>query len=479
MTDRLDDRIRSLMVQVVEASPAAQELEEIMELRLSTEPVPPTGSQVHPAELRPRRGWPVAVAAAAAVLVLVGGVGLLFNLTESDSPVATTQAEPLSSSVWSVVSHDEAVFGGEGSQTILSVTTGGPGLVAVGLDGGVGPWVSGSDTAAAVWVSPDGLTWSRVAHDETVFGGEHGQVMRTVIAGGPGLVAVGWDGRGILDDTPAVDAAIWTSVDGYTWSRVPHEDAVFGGAWIEGVTVGGPGLVAVGGTGGYNTDGDAVVWTSVDGITWSRVPHDESVFGGANSYFMSDVTVGGPGLVAVGSGGGTGPWDHGDNHAAVWTSVDGIIWSRVPDDEALLSTGGNPAPMLSVTAGGPGLVAVGSDWWTQGLARTPVWTSPDGITWTRVPDDETVRGVMVDVTVGGPGLVAVGCVCAASWSPVVWTSVDGITWTPLPDDDAVLRHEDHMYSVNIQGPYLVAVGTDGSGTVPQRDAVVWVTSLED
>ena len=476
MTDRLDDKIRSLMVQVVEASPAAQELEEIMELRLSTEPVPPTGSLVHPAELRPRRGWLVAVAAAAAVLVLVGGVGLLFNPAGSDSPAATTQTERLSSSVWSVVSQDGAVSDGEG---IFSMTRGGSGLVAVGMEGNRGPWAKNSDTDAAVWTSPDGITWSRVPHDETVFGGEHSQVMSSVIAGGPGMVAVGWDGQGILNDIPDVDAAIWTSVDGETWSRVPHDEDVLGGAWIESVTLGGPGLVAVGGTGGYNTDGDAVVWTSVDGITWSRVPHDESVFGGANSYFMSDVTVGGPGLVAVGSGGGIGPWDRGDNHAAVWTSVDGIIWSRVPDDEALLSTGGNSAPMLSVTAGGPGLVAVGSDWWTQGLARTPVWTSPDGITWTRVPDDETVRGVMMDVTVGGPGLVAVGCVCAASWSPVVWTSVDGITWTPLPDDDAVLRHEDHMYSVNIQGPYLVAVGTDGSGTVPRRDAVVWVRSLED
>ncbi len=485
MTDRLDDRIRSLMVQVVEASPAAQELEEIMELRLSTEPVPPTGSLVHPAELRPRRGWPVAVAAAAAVLVLVGGVGLLFNLTGSDSPVAATLTEPVSSAVWSRVPHDEAVFGGEGSQTILSVTHGGSGLVAVGSDGGGGPWANNSDADAAVWTSPDGITWSRVPHEEAVFGGARSQVMSSVVAGGPGLVAVGWDGRGILDDTPTVDAAIWTSVDGYTWSRVPHEDAVFAGAWIEGVTVGGPGLVAVGGTGGYNTDGDAVVWISVDGITWSRVPHDESVFGGANSYFMSDVTVGGPGLVAVGSGGGTGPWDHGDNHAAVWTSVDGIIWSRVPDDEALLSTGGNPAPMLSVTAGGPGLVAVGSDWWTQGLARTPVWTSPDGITWTRVPDDETVRGVMFDVIVAGPGLVAVGTGGESNdWNPVVWSSVDGITWTPVPDDDATLPSGD-VSSVIIYGPYLIAVGAaDENASVPPTDtgvsnAAVWVTTLED
>jgi hypothetical protein len=387
----------------------------------------------------------------------------------------------VSDAVWSRALGDEAVFGGEGSQEIFSVTDGIPGLVAVGSDGGAGPWdVAGSDTDAAVWISPDGITWSRVAHDEAVFGGEDGQVMSAVIAGGPGLVAVGWDGKGILADSPDLDAAIWTSVDGYTWSRVPHEDEVFGGAWINAVTVLGPGLVAVGGTGGYNVDGDAAVWTSPDGITWFRVPHDESVFGGEDGQFISDVTVGGPGLVAVGSDGGIGPWDHNTGtHAAVWTSVDGTAWFRVPNNDALLGTGGNPAPMLSVTTGGPGLVAVGSDWAMPDRARTPVWTSPDGITWTRVPDDETVRGVMLDVITGGPGLMAVGCVCNASWTPVVWTSIDGITWTPIPDDGEDLRPRDHMYSANIRGPYLVIVGSDGSGTARQRDAVVWMANLED
>ena len=108
-----------------------------------------------------------------------------------------------------------------------------------------------------------------------------------------------------------------------------------------------------------------------------------------------------------------------------------------------------------------------------------MWTSPDGITWTRVPDDETVRGVMLDVNTGGPGLMAVGCVCPASWTPVVSTSLDRITWTPIPDDGADLRPTDHMYSANIRGPYLVIVGSDGSGTARQRDAVVWMSNRED
>jgi hypothetical protein len=137
--------------------------------------------------------------------------------------------------------------------------------------------------------------------------------------------------------------------------------------------------------------------------------------------------------------------------------------------------------MLGVTAGGPGLVAVGSDLGTQDLARTPVWTSIDGFTWTRVPDDETVRGVMFDVIVAGPGLVAVGTGGESNdWNPVVWSSVDGITWTPVPDDDAILAAGD-VSSVIVYGPYLIAVGAaDDTSSVPLTvgGAAVWIAVLD-
>ncbi len=69
-------------------------------------------------------------------------------------------------------------------------------------------------------------------------------------------------------------------VSSYRWSRVPHSDAAFGEGFeqvMSSVTVGGPGLVAVGQAG--SAGAKAAVWTSVDGVTWSRVPRDEAVFG--------------------------------------------------------------------------------------------------------------------------------------------------------------------------------------------------------
>ncbi len=189
--------------------------------------------------------------------------------------------------------------------------------------------------------------------------------MSSVTAGGPGLVAVGSDGP--FDDQVA---AVWTSPDGITWSQVPDDEAVLGGEGVQtmlGVTVGGPGLVAVGVDVSGN-DQDAAVWTSPDGITWFRVPHDEAVLGGAGEQTMRSVTAGGPGLVAVG-----GDESGGDADAAVWTSPDGITWFRVPHDEAVLGGAGFQG-MLGVTAGGPGLVAVGVDV-SGGDADTAVWVA--------------------------------------------------------------------------------------------------------
>jgi len=58
---------------------------------------------------------------------------------------------------------------------MVSVTVGGPGLVAVGFD----RTPDNDEGDAAVWTSPDGLTWSRVDHDEAVFGGGSRQMMLT------------------------------------------------------------------------------------------------------------------------------------------------------------------------------------------------------------------------------------------------------------------------------------------------------------
>jgi hypothetical protein len=432
-----------------------------------------------PVQHVPRR-W-VGVAAAAVTILAVAGLLVVADRDSGENvaapAVSSSAADPVASSVaepyvvpdvavggwesrWSRVPHSEAAFGDGFEQVMSSVTVGGPGLVAVGQAGGAVP-------KAAVWTSPEGITWSRVPGHEAIF---DDAAMRAVTAGGPGLVAVG---------DSADDAAVWTSSDGITWSRVPHSEAVFGDAGMNGVTAGGPGLVAVGDQGG-----SAGVWTSLDGIIWSRAPQEEAIFKGEGTR-MKSVTVGGPGLVAVGE---DGPLQD-DTDAAVWTSPDGITWSRTPHTEAVFGDAG----MNSVTAFGPGLVAVGG-YWRPGLQDgrfgALVWTSFDGITWSRVAHDEDIfegdEAGMESVTVADHGLVAVG----SHWHPqgveaAAWTSVDGFAWSRVPHDEAVFGAQPRpvleMNSVTAGGPGLVAVGAnhvhDTSGAT-ESDAAVWVATFD-
>ena len=336
-------------------------------------------------------------------------------------------------------------------------------------------------------VAEPGLMWARVPHDAAVFGdSSYDQGMHGLVIGGPGLVAVGSDESpgdyGYRDQ----DAAVWTSADGLAWARVPHDEAVFGGSCPQntyglncsqamyGVVAGGPGLVAV----GYEADSpgmeaNAAVWTSVDGLNWRRVPRDEAVFGGPDNQGMENVTAGGPGLVAVGE-------DESDRGAAVWTSTDGVAWTQVPYDEAVFGS----SRMESVAAAGPGLVAVGSDS-SGGDPDGAVWTSADGLSWIRVPPDEAVFGgpgweEMYGVAAAGLGVIAVGHEGSGDdWNAVVWTSADGLTWTRARSDGGDFGgwYDQGMYGVAAGGPGVVAVGyADGQGIYAETNAAVWVGS---
>ncbi|MDF1595582.1 MAG: hypothetical protein P1T08_05740 [Acidimicrobiia bacterium] len=266
--------------------------------------------------------------------------------------------------------------------------------------------------------------------------------MGAVAAGGPGFVAVGEEDS--EDGTTGV-AAVWISEDGIGWSRVPHDEATFGGeentnVFMKDVTAFGSGLVAVG-MEWEGSSADAASWTSTDGITWERVSSDEAVFGGPQNQVMWAVVPAGPGLVAVGQG-GDGAGESGPGQpAAVWVSTDGRDWSRVPEQAALLS--GYPA-------GGPGT----GDW-----AR------------------------MDDVIVGGSGLVAVGRVgkCPELLSPctgdaAIWTSADGVTWERSTVEQAVGIPFDHIFGVSSFGDRLVATGSGLAADVQLGPAVVWTST---
>lgn len=323
-------------------------------------------------------------------------------------PVAPTAIE------WTRIESDS--FEGDGGYRFLQeVTAGGPGLVAVGADcpGVCANWQDASDAdwAAAVWTSTDGRQWTRVPHDETVFGGTGDQVMLDVTAGENGLlVGVGYDDPafrpGPFDssyDGPDRSGAVWISPDGIAWQRV-DDPRIFGGPGdqlVVGVVSGGPGFVAVGAD-----EGRAVVWVSPDGRTWRRV--DDTSFAAPDETQFHDIAIQDGLLVAVGidfnevvgDEGGVHPntkdnvlnltWERG----AVWTSVDGLQWTRVDPATEVFGgfpeghadprdpTGG-PSYMWTVTAIDDGFVA-------GGIAQfdRAIWYSSDGTHWERIADSD-------------------------------------------------------------------------------------------
>ena len=214
-----------------------------------------------------------------------------------------------------------------------------------------------------------------------------------------------------------------------------------------------------------------------------------------------DMTVAGSRLFVVGFDPGE---DDYRQNGVIFASDDGISWVRLAQDDPALNLG--TVLMYSVTEGGPGLVAAGIGCENETEECPPhatVWTSVDGTSWTRTPEDPAIFGNgatqtsgMMDVTTTTTGsLVAVGWIddwtlddsgVAASvvTRPATWTSQDGVAWEQTWLGEGYELTADVWNNVltqpmlaTVQGPDgdLVSVGAmldqDGEST-----AAVWTST---
>jgi hypothetical protein len=151
----------------------------------------------------------------------------------------------------------------------------------------------------------NGLTWTKAPQQGSLDApGE--QIMKAVVTTSDGerLIAVGTDSR---DES----AAVWSSTDGRSWTRV-HSRALRGPgvADIAGVISYGEGLIMVG-TWGPPGDRDATAWLSPDGRRWERT--SPPGLGGPGNQVIKAVVLLDGRLVAVGNDTGVG-----DGDPAVW-----------------------------------------------------------------------------------------------------------------------------------------------------------------
>jgi hypothetical protein len=334
---------------------------------------------------------------------------------------------------WTLVT-GQSELGGEGDQQINGISPlKSAGFIVVGSD------TSSGSQDAAVWLSPDGNTWTKVSSD--ALGGPGRQSMNRVSGTdtGVGLLAVG-STTNSSDGTQ--DGAIWNSTDGgHSWTLEPVGD--LGGPGdqdIKRVTVLKSGIttgfVAVG-TSTLNGDSDAAAWTSTDGHTWTRVPDPNNVLGGPGNQGMTDVQTFGTTLIA----GGFVSGKDGTEDAAIWTSTNGTDWTLV-QSPSLGGAGDQEINRVLTTkpvegSDVPAIVAGGSST-VNGDEDAAIWYSTDGTTWNREQSTAAALGgqnaqVVQTIAQDAGELVAVGSDASAGDQNVgVWTAQTPVSTSPTP-----------------------------------------------
>jgi hypothetical protein len=194
---------------------------------------------------------------------------------------------------WRPFGETDPDLAGENSQVMQGVVDLGDRLVAVGHDG----------KDAAVWTSADGSDWERVS-DSDLTASTGFLELTSVTKLGTRVVAVGSDQPG----GGQKKAAAWISYDrGSTWERGGGDFAARGQQMLD-VTAVGTELVAVGSDKAAGPR--AAVWSSVEGLTWTAVRSGS--FAGEGNVGMTSVAFLDNGtLFSVGNSG---------EDAAIWES---------------------------------------------------------------------------------------------------------------------------------------------------------------
>jgi hypothetical protein len=258
------------------------------------------------------------------------------------------------------------------------------------------------------------------------------------------------------------------------------------------------------GYGHYARGGGAMVWTSSDGRSWSRlespsfrdrsvgdiiespdgtfaIGHEAPIDSDNTSGFLlwpvhADGTFGKARVVDMGREGNlvTGAIWTGEEFLAWawprWTigettvlrSVDGITWT-------IRSSITSPAEsyVADMAAIGDRIIAVGYSGRTFPL--TPrAWVSEDSARSWSVASVEGHDARMEGVDAAGGGFVARGAAPSLNGDVASWSSVDGVAWTRLADD--VDRPAIPGFSASVPvsiGDLVCVAGTFEDGTVPR------------
>ena len=313
--------------------------------------------------------------------------------------------------------------------------------------GGTGgqPWLAGGDAVdiagnrqVQIWssdVGPQG-PWRQSSFLATSIDGPH-DVVSSISAAGPLTAAVGVR-PSPLHGIPR--ASMWTGSarSPAVWQEAPVTREVFGGenvVGIGGMTVGPHGVFLAGSWSTAGERASAAVWTSPDGLVWTRNDRDPAFVGYPPELPQaSDVADSPGGVVMVGRAPTPSPGDPTAEHGAIWWSADGTRWERV-----LVAKGASRGTQISIdrVRYGDGRYVAAGTIESRGSAALDIWMSCDGINWRDQPTHISLSGgptsSVTGLAVVGDAVV-VGAV--ADQRPVLWEARRGGRWKKvgLPAD---------------------------------------------
>jgi hypothetical protein len=285
--------------------------------------------------------------------------------------------------------------------------------------------------------SPRPATWTETYSRELA-------ALSDVVAGPQGFIASGCtkDASG-----NCLQGLLLTSPDGTSWTAVKLDGAA--DTQISRLRWVGDRLFAI----GLRIDNQAlkiepVVWTSLDGRSWSRSPTASS-----RSLAITDIVDSPAATLAVGI------------HAPYASEGSGfVVWHVAPDGAFGAPTDVHPTDVTFVT----GAVWTGNRFLAWGPAgalgevqSTVFLDSADGNAWKVLPKTSNFSGSYVsEIAVFGDRLAAIGETGGSLPTlPRAWTSVDGTTWAAA----AVPTDPGAMVTLAVEGPQLVSRGREPVG----------------
>ncbi|MGZ3631401.1 MAG: hypothetical protein ACXVAH_01875 [Candidatus Limnocylindrales bacterium] len=294
---------------------------------------------------------------------------------------------------------------------------------------GVGGVDTGSGLDTAFFTSGDGIHWTLVkrlpsTQSEYVAGVVAGHVVRI----GDRLLAVGEVFPSSPGQRPDFAPPLWVSDDGIGWTRLqsPSWDAAMVGRGVWRLIAGPEGIVTLSDFGG-----DSIVLHSLDGSAWTRTTlpaTDRAIAKDAMAYADGFVVVGRDGqpdtLSEVNEG-----QPPGVGRPAAWISADGVHWSEATVEGNEVAGSG----LSQVVAVRAGFVALGfnstADYYDLKMTS---WTSEDGRTWSIVSDAQLpFAGTQYPVyAADGDRAVVFGKAPGGS-GPAAWITSDGMAWARL------------------------------------------------